>query len=108
LTDTKGTGIANRIFSSWSRGTARSRRAHGALMPTLGVATSCRYLLRLGDLLDPGIRLRGVLIGELAHRRHGRQRLQEKKQTNMRASSATKRSMIPPRSWVSRRSSSST
>ena len=106
MTDTKGTGIMNHIFSSWEpwHG-AIPARANGALVADrAGVATSYAIfnLQERGEIfIDPGdAGLRGH-----GHRRE-RQRpsdmdvnvTKEKKQTNMRASSADEAiRLIPPR-----------
>ena len=85
MTDTKGTGIMNHIFSSWEpwHG-AIPARANGALVADrAGVATSYAIfnLQERGEIFidpdDPGLR-RDDHRRELPARRHGRQRHQGK------------------------------
>ena len=81
MTDTKGTGIMNHIFSSWEpwHGAIPSR-ANGALVADrAGVATSYAIfnLQERGEIfIDPGIQVyEGMLIGENSRPcGHGRQR----------------------------------
>src|SRR2546425_113639 len=105
MTDTKGTGIMNHIFSSWEpwHGAIPSR-ANGALVADrAGVATSYAIfnLQERGEILiDPGIQVyEGMLIGENARPNDMDVNVtKEKKQTNMRASSADEAiRLIPPR-----------
>ena len=105
MTDTKGTGIMNHIFSSWEpwHG-AIPARANGALVADrAGVATSYAIfaLQERGEIfIDPGIQVyEGMLIGENARTADMDVNVtKEKKQTNMRASSADEAiRLIPPR-----------
>jgi GTP-binding protein len=105
MTDTKGTGIMNHIFSSWEpwHGAIPSR-ANGALVADrAGVATSFAIfnLQERGEIfIDPGIVVyEGMLIGENSRPADMDVNVtKEKKQTNMRASSADEAiRLIPPR-----------
>ena len=105
MTDTKGTGIMNHIFSSWEpwHGAIPSR-ANGALVADrVGVATSYAIfnLQERGEIfIDPGIQVyEGMIIGENARPSDMDVNVtKEKKQTNMRASSADEAiRLIPPR-----------
>jgi GTP-binding protein len=105
MTDTKGTGIMNHIFSSWEpwHGAIPSR-ANGALVADRsGVATSYAIfnLQERGEIfIDPGIQVyEGMLIGENSRPADMDVNVtKEKKQTNMRASSADEAiRLIPPR-----------
>ncbi len=105
MTDTKGTGIMNHIFSSWEpwHGAIASR-ANGALVADrTGVATSYAIfnLQERGEIfIDPGIHVyEGMLIGENSRTADMDVNVcKEKKQTNMRASSADEAiRLIPPR-----------
>jgi len=105
MTDTKGTGIMNHIFSSWEpwHGAIPSR-ANGALVADrTGVATSYAIfnLQERGEIfIDPGIQVyEGMLIGENSRPADMDVNVtKEKKQTNMRASSADEAiRLIPPR-----------
>ena len=105
MTDTKGTGIMNHIFSSWEpwHG-AIPARANGALVADrTGVATSYAIfsLQERGEIfIDPGVQVyEGMLIGENARTADMDVNVtKEKKQTNMRASSADEAiRLIPPR-----------
>ena len=105
MTDTKGTGIMNHIFSSWEpwHGAIASR-ANGALVADrAGVATSYAIfnLQERGEIfIDPGIQVyEGMVIGENARPSDMDVNVtKEKKQTNMRASSADEAiRLIPPR-----------
>ena len=105
MTDTKGTGIMNHIFSSWEpwHGAIPSR-ATGALVadrPGPATAYAIYNLQERGEIfLEPGIQVyEGMVIGE-----HSRPNdldvnvTKEKKQTNMRASTADEAiRLIPPR-----------
>src|SRR4029078_13377205 len=104
-TDTKGTGIMTHIFSSWEpwHGAIASR-ANGALVADRsGVATSYAIfnLQERGEILiDPGVQVyEGMLIGENSRTSDMDVNVtKEKKQTNMRASSADEDiRLIPPR-----------
>src|SRR5712692_9555974 len=105
MTDTKGTGIMNHIFSSWEpwHGAIPSR-VNGALVADrTGVATSNAIfnLQERGEIfIDPATEVyEGMVIGE--NSRPGDIDVnvtKEKKQTNMRASTADEAiRLIPPR-----------
>ncbi len=105
MTDTKGTGIMNHIFSSWEpwHGAIPSR-ANGALVADrAGVATSYAIfnLQERGEIfIDPATQVyEGMVIGENARPSDMDVNVtKEKKQTNMRASSADEAiRLIPPR-----------
>jgi len=105
MTDTKGTGIMNHIFSSWEpwHG-AIPARANGALVADrAGVATSYAIfnLQERGEIfIDPATNVyEGMIIGENARPTDMDVNVtKEKKQTNMRASSADEAiRLIPPR-----------
>ena len=105
MTDTKGTGIMNHIFSSWEpwHGAIPSR-ANGALVADrAGVATSYAIfnLQERGEIfIDPTTQVyEGMLIGENSRPADMDVNVtKEKKQTNMRASSADEAiRLIPPR-----------
>jgi GTP-binding protein len=105
MTDTKGTGIMNHIFSSWEpwHG-AIPARANGALVADrTGVATSYAIfnLQERGEIfIDPATQVyEGMIIGENARPSDMDVNVtKEKKQTNMRASSADEAiRLIPPR-----------
>ena len=95
MTDTKGTGIMNHLFSSWEpwHGAIPSR-ANGALVADRsGVATSYAIfnLQERGEIfIDPTTQVyEGMLIGENSRPSDMDVNVtKEKKQTNMRASSA--------------------
>ncbi|PYQ97667.1 MAG: translational GTPase TypA [Acidobacteria bacterium] len=105
MTDTKGTGIMNHIFSSWEpwHGAIPSR-ANGALVADRsGIATSYAIfnLQERGEIfIDPATSVyEGMIIGENARPADMDVNVtKEKKQTNMRASSADEAiRLIPPR-----------
>src|SRR3954466_13877759 len=105
MTDTKGTGIMNHIFSSWEpwHG-AIPARANGALVADrAGVATSYAIfnLQERGEIfIEPVTQVyEGMIIGENARPSDMDVNVtKEKKQTNMRASSADEAiRLIPPR-----------
>jgi GTP-binding protein len=105
MTDTKGTGIMNHIFSSWEpwHGAIPSR-ANGALVADrAGVATSYAIfnLQERGEIfIDPATNVyEGMVIGENSRPSDMDVNVtKEKKQTNMRASSADEAiRLIPPR-----------
>ena len=105
MTDTKGTGIMNHIFASWEpwHG-AIPARANGALVADRsGPATSYAIfnLQERGEIfIDPAIQVyEGMIIGENARPNDMDVNVtKEKKQTNMRASSADEAiRLIPPR-----------
>jgi GTP-binding protein len=105
MTDTKGTGIMNHIFSSWEpwHG-AIPARANGALVADrAGSATSYAIfnLQERGEIfIEPGVQVyEGMVIGENARPSDMDVNVtKEKKQTNMRASTADEAiRLIPPR-----------
>jgi GTP-binding protein len=105
MTDTKGTGIMNHIFVSWEpwHG-AIPARANGALVADrAGVATSYAIfnLQERGEIfIEPGTTVyEGMVIGENARPNDMDVNVtKEKKQTNMRASTADEAiRLIPPR-----------
>ncbi len=105
MTDTKGTGIMNHIFSSWEpwHG-AIPARPNGALVgDRAGTATSYAIfnLQERGEIfIDPGTPVyEGMIIGENARPNDMDVNVtKEKKQTNMRASTADEAiRLIPPR-----------
>ena len=105
MTDTKGTGIMNHIFSSWEpwHGAIPSR-ANGALVADrAGIATSYAIfnLQERGEIfIEPATPVyEGMLIGENSRPADMDVNVtKEKKQTNMRASSADEAiRLIPPR-----------
>jgi GTP-binding protein len=105
MTDTKGTGIMNHIFSSWEpwHGAIPSR-ANGALVADrAGIATSYAIfnLQERGEIfIEPATHVyEGMLIGENSRTADMDVNVtKEKKQTNMRASSADEAiRLIPPR-----------
>jgi GTP-binding protein len=105
MTDTKGTGIMNHIFSSWEpwHGAIPSR-ANGALVADrAGAATSYAIfnLQERGEIfIDPATQVyEGMIIGENARPNDMDVNVtKEKKQTNMRASTADEAiRLIPPR-----------
>jgi GTP-binding protein len=105
MTDTKGTGIMNHIFASWEpwHG-AIPARANGALVADrAGAATSYAIfnLQERGEIfIDPQTAVyEGMIIGENARPNDMDVNVtKEKKQTNMRASSADEAiRLIPPR-----------
>ena len=105
LTDTKGTGIMNHLFSSWEpwHG-AIPARANGALVADrAGVATAYAIynLQERGEIfIEPSVQVyEGMVIGENARPNDMDVNVtKEKKQTNMRASTADEAiRLIPPR-----------
>jgi len=105
MTDTKGTGIMNHIFASWEpwHG-AIPARPNGALVADRpGVATSYAIfnLQERGEIfIDPSTTVyEGMIIGENARPNDMDVNVtKEKKQTNMRASTADEAiRLIPPR-----------
>ena len=105
MTDTKGTGIMNHIFSSWEpwHGAIPSR-ATGALVadrPGPATAYAIYNLQERGEIfIDPGIQVyEGMVIGENSRPNDMDVNVtKEKKQTNMRASTADEAiRLIPPR-----------
>jgi GTP-binding protein len=105
MTDTKGTGIMNHLFSSWEpwHGAIPSR-ANGALVADRpGPATSYAIfnLQERGEIfIDPATQVyEGMIIGENSRPNDMDVNVtKEKKQTNMRASTADEAiRLIPPR-----------
>jgi GTP-binding protein len=105
MTDTKGTGIMNHIFSSWEpwHG-AIPARATGALVadrPGPTTAYAIYNLQERGEIfIEPGTQVyEGMIIGENSRPSDMDVNVtKEKKQTNMRASSADEAiRLIPPR-----------
>jgi GTP-binding protein len=105
MTDTKGTGIMNHLFSSWEpwHGAIPSR-ANGALVadrPGAATAYAIYNLQERGEIfIEPGVRVyEGMVIGENARPSDMDVNVtKEKKQTNMRASTADEAiRLIPPR-----------
>jgi GTP-binding protein len=105
MTDTKGTGIMNHLFASWEpwHG-AIPARPNGALVADrAGVATSYAIynLQDRGEIfIDPGTQVyEGMIIGENSRPADLDVNVtKEKKQTNMRASTADEAiRLIPPR-----------
>ena len=105
LTETKGTGIMNHIFAGWEpwHGAIASR-ANGALVADrAGVATAFAIwnLQERGEIfIDPASPVyEGMIIGENARASDMDVNVtKEKKQTNMRASSADEAvRIVPPR-----------
>ncbi len=105
MTDTKGTGIMNHIFSSWEpwHG-AIPARATGALIADRPGVTTAYAIYNLQErgaiFIDPGTSVyEGMIIGENARTSDMDVNVtKEKKQTNMRASTADEAiRLIPPR-----------
>jgi GTP-binding protein len=105
LTDTKGTGIMNHLFAGWEpwHGAIAARVTGALVADRAGVATAYAIynLQERGEILiDPGTTVyEGMLIGENARPADMDVNVtKEKKQTNMRASSADEAiRLIPPR-----------
>src|SRR5262247_1926027 len=105
MTDTKGTGIMNHIFASWEpwHG-AIPARATGALVadrPGVATAYAIYNLQERGEIfVEPGTPVyEGMIVGENARQNDMDVNVtKEKKQTNMRASTADEAiRLIPPR-----------
>jgi GTP-binding protein len=105
MTDTKGTGIMNHLFSSWEpwHG-AIPARATGALVadrPGVATAYAIYNLQERGEIfVEPGTPVyEGMIIGENSRPNDMDVNVtKEKKQTNMRASTADEAiRLIPPR-----------
>src|SRR3954462_12874522 len=95
LTDTKGTGIMNHLFAGWEpwHGAIASRATGALVADRIGVATPFAIwnLQERGEILiDPQTPVyEGMIIGENSRTRDMDVNVtKEKKQTNMRASSA--------------------
>ena len=105
LTDTKGTGIMNHLFSSWEpwHGAIPSRMTGALVADRPGPATAYAIynLQERGEIfIDPGtIVFEGMIIGENARPNDMDVNVtKEKKQTNMRASTADEAiRLVPPR-----------
>jgi GTP-binding protein len=105
LTDTKGTGILNHIFSGWEpwHGAIASRST-GALVadrPGPATAYAIANIQERGEIfIDPATQVyEGMIIGENSRTNDMDVNItKEKKQTNMRASTADEAiRLIPPR-----------
>ncbi len=105
LTETKGTGIMNHIFAGWEpwHGAIPSRTTGALVADRNGVATAYAIwnLQERGEIfIEPGEKVyEGMLIGENARASDMDVNItKEKKQTNMRASTADEAvRLIPPR-----------
>jgi GTP-binding protein len=105
LTDTKGTGIMNHIFAGWEpwHGAIPSRATGALVADRTGVATAYAIynLQERGEIfIDPTTPVyEGMIIGENARPNDMDVNVtKEKKQTNMRASTADEAiRLIPPR-----------
>jgi GTP-binding protein len=105
LTDTKGTGILNHIFAGWEpwHGAIPTRPTGALVADRPGVATAYAIwnLQERGEIfIDPGAPVyEGMIIGENARANDLDVNVtKEKKQTNMRASTADEAvRLIPPR-----------
>jgi len=105
MTDTKGTGIMNHIFSSWEpwHGAIPARATGALVADRAGVTTSYAIfnLQERGEIfIDPATPVyEGMIIGENARPNDMDVNVtKEKKQTNMRASTADEAiRLIPPR-----------
>src|SRR5688572_17184024 len=105
LTDTRGTGIMNHLFGGWEpwHGAIAARAAGALVADRVGVATAFAIsnLQERGEIfIDPGAQVyEGMIVGENARQNDMDVNVtKEKKQTNMRASSADEAiRLIPPR-----------
>jgi GTP-binding protein len=105
LTETKGTGIMNHLFAGWEpwHGVIGARSTGALVADRTGVATAFAIwnLQERGEIfIEPGAPVyEGMLIGENARASDMDVNVtKEKKQTNMRASSADEAvRLIPPR-----------
>jgi GTP-binding protein len=105
LTDTKGTGIMNHLFAGWEpwHGSIAARPSGALVADRSGVATPFAIwnLQERGEILiDPGVQVyEGMIIGENARQNDMDVNVtKEKKQTNMRASTADEAiRIVPPR-----------
>ena len=105
MTDTKGTGIMNHIFDSWEpwHGVIPSRATGALIADRAGIATSYALynIQERGEIfIDPAVTVyEGMIIGENSRNADMDVNVtKEKKQTNMRASSADEAiRLIPPR-----------
>jgi GTP-binding protein len=103
LTDTKGTGIMNHLFAAWEpwHGAIPSRLTGALVADRSGIATPYAIwnLQERGEILiDPGTTVyEGMIIGENSRNSDMDVNVcKEKKQTNMRASSADEAIRIVP------------
>jgi GTP-binding protein len=105
LTDTRGTGIMNHLFAGWEpwHGAIPSRATGALVADRTGVATAYAIanLQERGEIfIGPGVTVyEGMVIGENSRPSDMDVNVtKEKKQTNMRASSADEAiRLIPPR-----------
>jgi GTP-binding protein len=105
LTDTKGTGIMNHLFAGWEpwHGAIAARTTGALVADRTGVATAYAIynLQERGEIfVEPGVTVyEGMIIGENARASDMDVNVtKEKKQTNMRASTADEAiRLIPPR-----------
>jgi GTP-binding protein len=105
LTDTRGTGIMNHLFAGWEpwHGPIPSRATGALVADRSGVATAFAIanLQERGEIfVAPGTQVyEGMIVGENARPRDMDVNItKEKKQTNMRASTADEAvRLIPPR-----------
>jgi GTP-binding protein len=105
LTDTKGTGIMNHLFAGWEpwHGPIATRLAGALVADRTGVATAYALanLQERGEIfIEPGTEVfEGMIIGENARTNDMDVNVtKEKKQTNMRASTADEAiRLVPPR-----------
>ncbi|HEX6463057.1 MAG TPA: translational GTPase TypA [Vicinamibacterales bacterium] len=105
LTETKGTGIMNHIFAGWEmwHGAIPSRTTGALVADRAGVATAYAIwnLQERGEIfVEPGEKVyEGMIVGENARASDMDVNItKEKKQTNMRASTADEAvRLIPPR-----------
>jgi GTP-binding protein len=105
LTDTKGTGIMNHLFAGWEpwHGPIPSRLAGALVADRVGYATAYALanLQERGEIfIEPGTEVyEGMIIGENARTSDMDVNVtKEKKQTNMRASTADEAiRLVPPR-----------
>jgi GTP-binding protein len=105
MTDTKGTGIMNHIFDSWEpwHGAIPARPTGALVADRAGVATSYALynIQERGEIfVDPGVTVyEGMIVGENSRTNDLDVNVtKEKKQTNMRASTADEAiRLIPPR-----------
>jgi GTP-binding protein len=105
MTDTKGTGIMNHIFSSWEpwHGAIPSRTTGALVADRAGVATAYAIynLQERGEIfIEPAVNVyEGMIIGENSRPNDMDVNVtKEKKQTNMRASTADEAiRLVPPR-----------
>jgi GTP-binding protein len=105
MTETKGTGIMNHLFDSWEpwHGAIPARPTGALVADRSGVATAYAIfnLQERGEIfIDPGVTVyEGMIIGENSRASDMDVNVtKEKKQTNMRASSADEAiRLVPPR-----------